>query len=181
MPARRSLLVLDDDHVFARALRRELRSDFEVELTTSLVEAQEAVEQIKPNVGLFDLFDESHNATGLALVEFARRTSPSTVPLVMSAQPTIELTVLAMRRGAADVLQKPISMSILNHACEEWRKGLYDIESMQWVHIHRVLAAQAGNLTRAAKQLGCSRQGLRKMLDRIPPKFIAQRTLTRAQ
>ncbi len=85
---------------------------------------------------------------------------------------------MAVRLGASDFLQKPVSLEEVLAALEGTRDtsrpvGLVETPSLasaEWEHIQRVLADCAGNITEAARHLGIDRRSLQRKLRRYAPR-----------
>lgn len=165
---RRTLLLVESDALQGRALKRELRQRFEVDVASTVDEGKEALAALRPDVGLYAV--TTTDQAGLELVEHGPQLSPSTIPLILVGGVSVPLAVTAMRQGAAAVLEKPIRAQDVGRAIEELRVSTTDLDRLRWVHVHRTVSAHDGNLTRAARLLGCSRQGLAKMISRAPPR-----------
>ncbi len=107
----RSILVCDDQTDVLDALGFLLKgAGFRTELVTSPDQALAAVKQARPALVLTDMNftrDTTSGAEGLALLEALRNLPEAPPVVVMTAWGEVELAVEAMRRGAADFVQKP--------------------------------------------------------------------------
>ncbi|RME74472.1 MAG: sigma-54-dependent Fis family transcriptional regulator [Planctomycetota bacterium] len=101
-----SVLVVDDDAPFAEMLVRLLSSEgHRAERADSAAAALAAVGRGRWDVVLTDV--KMPGESGIDLLRELRRRAPETDVIVMTGYGTIELTVEAMRLGAADFLPKP--------------------------------------------------------------------------
>jgi DNA-binding NtrC family response regulator len=106
------VLVVDDDAAACATLERMLRGDgHEVATAGNVFRGLELLAALRPHV----LFTELRmpGLDGLTLMDQARTVSPATRVVVMTASGTVVGAVEAMRRGADDVLEKPIDLCAL--------------------------------------------------------------------
>ena len=100
------VLLLDDEPLLLRSLRRILQSDGH---DTALAESREQAEPLlaDPNLSvvLLDLFLGS--SSGLDLLEHLKRERPEVEVIMMTGHASIESAVGCIRRGAFDYLAKP--------------------------------------------------------------------------
>jgi len=101
-----TVLVVDDDEVFARVIARELgRRGFEARWVGSGEAAIHAVEESPPDAVLLDL--RLGDQDGLTVLEALRARAPSSEVLILTGHGTIDTAIEAMKQGAADYVQKP--------------------------------------------------------------------------
>jgi DNA-binding NtrC family response regulator len=102
------VLAVDDEEVVCESIRRVLSQEgYHVTTTTS---AREGVELIRKEV--FDLLLLDIKMPDIDGIEFLRETravSPETEVLIVTGYATIETAVEAMKLGAFDYLEKPVS------------------------------------------------------------------------
>ncbi len=107
------LLLVDDDLVFARSLARELDPlGWAVRVSSSGAEALTLVREEPSEAVVIDL--HLPGMDGLSLIERLRARQVSSAPLLLSAGVTVDTAVRAIRAGAQDVLEKPISAGDLD-------------------------------------------------------------------
>jgi DNA-binding NtrC family response regulator len=107
------LLLVDDDLVFAHELARELGPlGWSVRISGSGAEALAAVGEEPSEAVVVDL--HLPGMDGLALIERLRARQVSSALLLLSAGVTVDAAVRAIRAGAQDVLEKPISAAALD-------------------------------------------------------------------
>ncbi len=108
------VLVVDDDHDTASALRRALELDgYEVAVSHDADEALSAAEAFRPMGVLMDL-GLPHKESGLRLARILQQRYGSTMVIIVltghSAHPDI---AAALQAGADKVLTKPIDFDVL--------------------------------------------------------------------
>jgi DNA-binding NtrC family response regulator len=104
---RRRILIVDDDPASRAMLERMLRDDgHEVATAGNVFLGLELLATIRPHVLFIELRMPGFDA--LTFMDQARTVSPATRVVVMTALGTVAAVVEAMRRGADDILEKPI-------------------------------------------------------------------------
>jgi DNA-binding NtrC family response regulator len=116
-------MVVDDETGLADAIEAFLgRQGVHARSFGSAESAIAALGELAPDVALVDL--QLPGMDGLAALETIQRERPETVVVVMTAYSSIHTAVAAMKRGAADYVQKPL-----------------DLEDL-WLVLHRAWEAQ---------------------------------------
>jgi two-component system, OmpR family, response regulator len=107
------ILVVDDDPV-TRALmcKRLSKDEYHVETAQSGVDAQHMIRQNHFDVVLTDL-KMPGGIDGIGVLEFAKEHDMKTEVILITAHGTIDNAIVAMKKGAADYLQKPINLDEL--------------------------------------------------------------------
>lgn len=118
------ILIVDDEELVRLWLGEQLRSaNYEVFLAGSRQEAVRLAAQEAPAVVLLDL--KLPDAKGLEALEQLRRLDREMVVIIMTAFGEVETAVEAVKAGAYQFLQKPLSFDqllvILDKALEAWR------------------------------------------------------------
>lgn len=107
-----AVLLVDDDVLAARSLARELTLyGWTVRVANSADEALAAATENSETI-IIDL--HMPGMDGLSLIERLRTRGSSSVMCVLSGQLNVATTVRALRAGAQDVIEKPISGSALD-------------------------------------------------------------------
>ena len=110
-PPTARILIADDQADIRLALHLLLKSaGFRTECVDSPEALLEALDRSGADVVLMDLNytrDTTSGTEGLALLPRVRALDPHVAVVVMTAWATIDLSVEAMRRGAADFVLKP--------------------------------------------------------------------------
>ena len=101
------ILVLDDDQLIRTVVAERLRGEgHDVTTAGTMAEAREALEGFTPDVALLDIRLPDGLGTDL-LKEFTEE--GETACIMMTAHATVELAVEALKLGAWDFLEKPLS------------------------------------------------------------------------
>jgi DNA-binding NarL/FixJ family response regulator len=110
--AKGSVLLVEDDERERKALARALRSAaFTVEEAASSREALEALDHQAFDVILTKL--DLPGSSGLALLSAVRERTADVAVVLMTALPTVDTAVDALRAGAADYIVKPVKPELL--------------------------------------------------------------------
>ncbi len=100
------IVIVDDEEKIVKLLAAELGDEgHKVFRTTDPKEALALVSKYKPDVLITDLRMEGMD--GIALLQEAKRASPGTDVIVVTAYASVETAISAMRAGAYDYLTKP--------------------------------------------------------------------------
>ncbi|NLI82492.1 MAG: response regulator [Deltaproteobacteria bacterium] len=116
------VLIVEDDIALGRLLREFLqRLDHErVQVCATGREAREAIESETFDCAFVDL--RLPDSDGLQLLEAFKSQDPCLPVVMMSGYPTMEYTIDAMRKGAADFLTKPFTLQDVALALERVTK-----------------------------------------------------------
>ena len=118
MPAERNVLIVDDDKLICWALERALKKNgYDVSVSHNGEDARENLKKREFNLVITDLRMPEIN--GLEVIEEAKRSSPSTRTVLMSAFGTESAIKKATEKGAY-YLEKPFEV-------EEF------VERLQWL------------------------------------------------
>src|SRR5664279_4772578 len=105
-----SVLIVDDEALTVRTIGRALESEgFELLLASSGEEALETIAEEKPDLALFDVVLPGIN--GIEVLRQAKKISPATIIVMMSAYHLVDRAVEAMKLGAYDYLIKPFHIA----------------------------------------------------------------------
>ncbi|MEJ2313885.1 MAG: sigma-54 dependent transcriptional regulator [Nitrospirota bacterium] len=100
------ILVVDDEKDICKALQFLLLGEgYEVKTAHSGEAALEILKKERFDVVLTDL--KMEKVDGMAVLEEAKRLSPDTAVIIMTAYASVESAVEAMKKGAADYIVKP--------------------------------------------------------------------------
>ena len=175
------LLLVDDDEVFRKQLARafSLRGC----AVTTACDAAAALEVVasQPLDGVVvDL--KMPGASGLDVVDALHARFPDLPVVVLTGYGSIATAVDAIKRGAANYLQKPASADQILRALSlgEPRSAAATVTPSpaeapslartEWEHIQRVLADTDNNISEAARRLGLHRRSLQRKLQKYPPR-----------
>lgn len=171
----RTLLLLDDDDVFASRLARALSArGYEVTRAATVAEALAQARHESPEFALVDLrLPDGH---GLDVVAALHAIDQTTKIVVLTGYGAIATAVESLKRGAADYLTKPVDADQVTAALEKG-EGASDpapaftvpsLARVEWEHIQRVMTECQGNVSQAARVLGLHRRSLQRKLSKYP-------------
>jgi two-component system, OmpR family, response regulator len=107
------ILVVDDDPVTRSLMCKRLsREEYQVETAESGVDAIRILSQTYYDVVLTDLMMPG-GVDGIGVLEMAKESNIKTEVILITAHGTIDNAIVAMKKGAADYLQKPINFDEL--------------------------------------------------------------------
>ena len=110
--AARSILFVDDDPAFSRALTRELqRRHFRVVAAATGAEAIAALANFPPDIVLLDL--QLPDMSGLSVLAAVRERQPTANVIVLTGHGTIDTAIEAIKLGAFDYVSKPCPLDEL--------------------------------------------------------------------
>ena len=111
------ILIVDDDQALLGVLRSVLESEgHRVEVAPSAYEALQRLEQRDYDLVLSDL--KMRRMNGMELLEHERLRGRGTRMVIMTAYPTVDTAVQALRQGAFDYLVKPFKLAELRAVVE---------------------------------------------------------------
>ena len=113
---RRKVLILEDDELFARSVKRVLDNHYEVAIVGKVAAALALVAKDPPDVILLDMMLQGES--GMDLLEQMQERTAEIPVIVLTAVDRISQVVQAMRAGATNYLTKPVSFDELILAIE---------------------------------------------------------------
>lgn len=168
----RRLLILDDDVVFARTLGRSFeRRGYQVRTLSAAAELDDTLAGFAPDDAVVDL--RLGDSSGLACVARLHAADPATRIIVLTGFASIATAVEAVKLGATNYLSKPANTDDIEAALRGSSRGDATVEAdarptslrtVEWEHIHQVLAACDFNISEAARRLGMHRRTLARKL-----------------
>lgn len=176
-----TLLLVEDDEVFARVIARALSARaFSVTHALHADAAQQAIQKTRFDYAILDLNLGGH--TSLALIQPLRNINPAMRILMLTGYASIATAVEAMKLGADDYLAKPADTTdILNALLGENSQNPspsaitddpslepMSVRRLEWEHIQKVLAENNGNVSETARQLKMHRRTLQRKLQKRP-------------
>ncbi|MCW1384128.1 response regulator transcription factor [Novosphingobium sp. KCTC 2891] len=169
------LLIVEDDEVFARTLRRSFeRRGYVVTHTAS----PDGVAALPPEAGFdYAVVDmKLGTASGLTCVQMLHTRDPEIRIVVLTGFASIATAVEAIKLGAAHYLVKPSNTDDIEAGFGrttgdptvplDSRKT--SIKTVEWEHIHSMLVACDFNISEAARRLGMHRRTLARKLEKRP-------------
>jgi two-component system response regulator RegA len=171
----RTLLLLDDDDVFATRMAKALAArGFEVTRAATAAEAIAVAGQDSPECALVDLrLPDGH---GLDVVAALHAIDATTRIIVLTGYGAIATAVESLKRGASDYLTKPVDAEQVASAFEPQASPADHVREftvpslarVEWEHIQRVMTECQGNISQAARMLGLHRRSLQRKLSKYP-------------
>lgn len=171
----RTLLLLDDDEVFAARMAKALAArGFEVTIAATATEAVARAHDDSPEYALIDLrLPDGH---GLDVVAELHAIDATTRIVVLTGYGAIATAVESLKRGASDYLTKPVDADQVAGALDR-QPGpsepsreftVPSLARVEWEHIQRVMTECQGNVSQAARVLGLHRRSLQRKLSKYP-------------
>ncbi|MDF1622407.1 MAG: response regulator transcription factor [Pseudohongiella nitratireducens] len=178
-----SLLLVEDDEVFASVLSRALtRREFAVDHASSLDQARMIIESQRFDNAIVDL--NLSGESSLELIPALRKLNPEASILMLTGYASIATAVEAIKLGADNYLAKPADVSEILSALgvtRETSTELADsghrpnsiqepmsVRRLEWEHIQKVLKENHGNISETARQLKMHRRTLQRKLQKKP-------------
>lgn len=168
----RRLLIIDDDVVFARTLARSFeRRGYAVRSITAADQLADALADGVPDDAVVDL--RLGESSGLACVAQLHAADPAIRIIVLTGYASIATAVEAVKLGATNYLSKPANTDDIEAALRGTAAGDSTLDpdarpstlrTVEWEHIHQVLAACNFNISEAARRLGMHRRTLARKL-----------------
>lgn len=171
----RTLLLLDDDDVFATRMAKALGArGFEVTRAATAGDAVASARQDSPECALVDLrLPDGH---GLDVVAELHAIDATTRIVVLTGYGAIATAVESLKRGASDYLTKPVDADQVAAAFDAQSAPadhlreftVPSLARVEWEHIQRVMTECQGNVSQAARVLGLHRRSLQRKLSKYP-------------
>jgi len=173
---RRPGLLVDDDPLYLRTLRRSLRRHG-IETAVAATKA-EAIAH-RPEGGFeFALVDlRLERESGLDLIDPLRRAHPGIRIILVTGYASVATAVEAIKRGADNYLPKPATVQMILKALAsdgmagepvEVEATMLPLNRVEWEHIQQALNECDGNISAAARLLGMHRRSLQRKLAKRP-------------
>jgi ActR/RegA family two-component response regulator len=172
-----SLLIVEDDNVFAHALQRSFeRRGYRVRIAANPAELDALLDAETPSRAVVDL--KLGTASGLPCVAKLHAHDPAMLIVVLTGYASIATAVEAIKLGACHYLVKPSTTDDIEAA---FGKAAGDpdvrvtarsssIKTHEWEMINDVLAATNFNISETARRLGMHRRTLARKLEKRPVK-----------
>lgn len=175
----RTLLIVEDDDAFARTLGRSFeRRGYRVLHAANVDEASALLDTAElapgePGYAVVDLKLKG-NSSGLACVQMLHDYDPAMLIVVLTGYASINTAVEAVKLGACQYLAKPSNTDDIEAAFEhvagnaevELTNRATSVKTLEWEHIHTVLAETEFNISEAARRLGMHRRTLARKLEK---------------
>lgn len=167
----RRLLIVEDDEGFARALGRSFeRRGYAIRTLHAPDGLAELVEEFRPGYAVVDL--RLGHASGLGCVQQLHAQDAAMRIVVLTGFASIATAVEAIKLGATNYLTKPADTDDIERAFAAIEGNVdasltarpTSIKTLEWEHIHQVLADTGFNISEAARRLGMHRRTLARKL-----------------
>jgi two-component system response regulator RegA len=171
MEASRSVLIVEDDVSFARALRKSFeRRGFLVHQADSIDSLRLVLESVSPVYAVVDL--KLASSSGLECVKLLHAHDPAMRIVVLTGFASIATAVAAIKLGACHYLPKPSNTNDILAALEQdedddsicLSQRPTSIKTLEWERIHETLADTGFNISETARRLGMHRRTLARKL-----------------
>jgi two-component system, response regulator RegA len=169
-----TLLIVEDDAVFARTLARSFeRRGYHVQIVTRVDDLDQAAAALGPSFAVVDL--RLGGASGLDCVKRLHAFDADMRIVVLTGFASIATAVQAVKLGATNYLSKPASTDDIEAAfaaanpdaqVEPSAAPTASLKTIEWEHIHQTLAASDFNVSEAARRLGMHRRTLARKLSK---------------
>lgn len=168
------LLIVEDDAAFARTLVRSFeRRDYRVLHASNINEIALVLRQQTPTHAVVDL-KLGESTSGLNCVQMLHQHDPKMLIVVLTGFASINTAVEAIKLGACHYLAKPSNTDdieaafghVAGTATVELTNRATSIKTLEWEHIHQVLAEAGFNISEAARRLGMHRRTLARKLEK---------------
>ncbi|MBC8008237.1 MAG: response regulator transcription factor [Prolixibacteraceae bacterium] len=173
----RGVLLVEDDDTFRAVLSRALfRRGYRVCEATSAEQAAKVAAAESPHYAVVDL--KLPGDSGLSAVTALKALLPGIRILVLTGYASVATAVEAIKLGAVHYLAKPADADQILEALrrDEGDAGMPvntdppSLARLEWEHIQRVLAENAGNISATARSLRMHRRTLQRKLTKRPQK-----------
>lgn len=104
---KKSVLIVDDEKVMRESLRDWLKDDYDVTLAETGEETIELVKERDFDALILDV--RLTGKSGIDVLKEVRQIKPQMKSIIMTAYPSVELAVDAMKAGAVEFIVKPFS------------------------------------------------------------------------
>jgi two-component system response regulator RegA len=167
------LVIVEDDAAFARTLARSFeRRGYEVRTVPDPVLLDETLDGFAPGFAVVDL--RLGGASGLVSVQALHERDPAMRIVVLTGFASIGTAVEAIKLGATNYLTKPANTDEIELAfgrvdgdpAADLSTRPTSIKTVEWEHIHQVLAETGFNISEAARRLGMHRRTLARKLEK---------------
>jgi two-component system response regulator RegA len=177
MDAERSLLIVEDDASFAKALRRSFeRRGYQVHGCDGVDGVRTLLETIQPGYAVVDL--KLAGGSGLECVKALYDHDPEMKIVVLTGFASIATAVEAIKLGACHYLAKPSNTDDIEAAFDRTEGDASialsgrptSLKNLEWERIHETLVETDFNISEAARRLGMHRRTLARKLEkkRVP-------------
>jgi DNA-binding NtrC family response regulator len=156
VPDRPRVLIVDDDEMVLESIHELIGGEYEAAATGSPREALRLINDRPFDVLITDVMMEEMN--GIELIRAARTIRPVLVAIVVTGYGTKKVAIEAVREGAYDFLEKPLSPDVLLQTVDRaWRTLRAEMESRRLLvelkRANRELKRQIAERSRVEQEL----------------------------
>lgn len=168
-----SLLIVEDDASFARALKRSFqRRGYIVNVCETLETLAEVMDEAQPDRAVVDL--KLGTGSGLRAVKTLHEHDPEMRIVVLTGYASLATAVEAIKLGACHYLAKPANTDEIEAAFGKFEgdtdvpltKRQTSLKTLEWERIHETLVEVEFNISEAARRLGMHRRTLARKLEK---------------
>ncbi|MFB9886832.1 response regulator transcription factor [Balneatrix alpica] len=167
-------LIIEDDEVFARLLKRGLeRKGYSVACAASGEQALALLAQQPCRYATLDL--NLDGESGLQLLPLLLQQQADLHILVLTGYASLATCVDAIKLGAKHYLPKPaqvedilLALNASPNPHQPLQEQPMSPARLEWEHIQQVLSANDGNISATARALGMHRRTLQRKLQKRP-------------
>ena len=168
---------MDDDDTFRGVLAQAMKKrGYDVIEANSAETAWQAVQQDPPEYAVIDL--KMSGDSGLVLVRKMHALGAGTTMVVLTGYASIATAIEAIKLGATHYLAKPVDADEIIAAFKKHEgdskaavaSNPLSVARLEWEHIQRVFAENAGNVSATARSLNMHRRTLQRKLSKNPSK-----------
>jgi two-component system response regulator RegA len=169
----RTLLIVEDDPSFARALRRSFeRRGYMVLSCDGIAGLQDLLATASPGYAVVDL--KLVGGSGLECIKLLHGHDPSMKIVVLTGFASIATAVEAIKLGACHYLAKPANGDDIEAAFEKSTGNAEvplsqrptSLKNLEWERIHETLVETDFNISETARRLGMHRRTLARKLEK---------------
>jgi len=169
----RTLLIVEDDEAFARALRRSFqRRGYTVAVCTGMDDLPATLAGAVPGHAVVDL--KLASGSGLKVVKYLHALDPGMRIVVLTGFASIVTAVEAIKLGACHYLAKPANTDDIEAAFGRadgdteapLTRRQTSIKTLEWERIHETLVDTGFNISETARRLGMHRRTLARKLEK---------------
>jgi DNA-binding NtrC family response regulator len=140
-----SVMVVDDEPGIRTALRANfLRHGWRVETASGVREAMHNLETREYDLVVTDI--RMPDGSGMEVMRAARKTSPSTAVILLTAYGSVPDAVTAMRDGALDYLTKPIPFDQLQATAAQVMQRAQQMNPGEWAPVREEAETDNGQI-----------------------------------
>ncbi len=163
--ARKPILIVDDEPIVRESIGDWLKdAGYQVATAETGEQALEMVQ--KEDFGVVVLDVRLPGRTGLTVLKELKATKPRIKAIVITAYPTTEMSLEAMKLGAVDYLVKPIAPDDLERLIRE-TLGLVALEPTARVEVEVRPRPPVVEVVKVRKSLVITRESLKSMVERL--------------